>query len=666
MAGIKYLSDIYKKQGKEFLENLFKGEVTISEKLNGSTFSFEKSLQNDEFYFYKRDQDNPISKIDRTLMTYYEEPIHYIKALSNESKNEIPAGWRFGCEFFINNSPVAIAYDHKPKNGLVLTHIIVKNEFGDPKRTVIEKKELDHWADVLGIEKSPIIFQGKLDDESKLKIYEFLSSPFDELKIRFGTDSLAKFVISVANPALKKSALNDDLDKPIEGVVFRFGSLDGESESVSAKAIDPVFQEIAKERESQKSSFFPNDIYGISIVEVMNFILDQGIRSFEYTGETQEEKYISFICNVFEKFIEKYGDNYRGLDFNEPYYLKGQGFETNLNNIHSETTKVLIEQEESYESLFKLILSAFRKLKKKPGGFFTPGLIDQFNILVREISDYLLNDNLVMSESNIPTFGEFRKESKNFLLEEEEPEEAEETAIALDGDLDQPEISTEIVDPNVEELEASQNDDKDFMDKMRDVLNKKAGEEYTDPKEKEKVSLVIGKFQPFNNGHLKVIQRTHQETGNPIVIGVVKPKDSSNHFMDTGTLMKIVSSVMSEFSHLVRDVFVCDDDLLSTAIEECSEKYVPLSLTVGDKRKNNYLLQKKTLVKKGMIGNDFKVFDTPEWIKNAEVREAIAKKDFITFKRNVPKSVSLLWEEICRTHDSSQGEGEKYPLLGDI
>ena len=143
MAGIKHLSEIYKKQGTDFLNELFGRDLTVSEKLNGMSFSFEKNLYDGSLSFYKRDQVNPISKIDRVLMKYYESPISHIQSLDNLVLSEIPNGWRFGMEFFISPSPVLVSYQRIPKNGLVLTHIIVKNEFGDIEKTIVEKEELE-------------------------------------------------------------------------------------------------------------------------------------------------------------------------------------------------------------------------------------------------------------------------------------------------------------------------------------------------------------------------------------------------------------------------------------------------------------------------------------------------------------------------------------------
>ena len=68
MSGIKYLADIYEKKGKDFIEKLFSQELSVTENLDGSSFSFEKDFTGDNISFYKKDQENPITKVDRILM----------------------------------------------------------------------------------------------------------------------------------------------------------------------------------------------------------------------------------------------------------------------------------------------------------------------------------------------------------------------------------------------------------------------------------------------------------------------------------------------------------------------------------------------------------------------------------------------------------------------
>jgi hypothetical protein len=667
MAGIKQLSEVYKKQGAEFIDNLFGDEVTVSEKLNGMSFSFEKSIGDGTMFFYKRDQVNPISKIDRVLMNYYDGPITYVQGLPDLTKNEIPPGWRFGTEFFINESPVLLSYNRVPKNGLVLTHIIVKNQYGDIERTIVEKEELDYWADLLDIERSPIIFQGKLSDQQKASINDFVNSPFDSLKSSHGTQSFAKYLVKTLNPDLDKTLLNDDLDRPIEGIVFRFGPISGTGESFSAKIIDPVFEDITRQNNVKKASYFPSDIYGITLLEVMNYILDKGIESFEFAGEDPQDRYISFISGVFNSFIEDNGEKYLGLDFQEPEFLKQDGFESNLDLISNDQTKQLVAQDESYESLFKLILSAFRKIKKKSGGFFTPGVIEQFNLLVREISDYL-NRKPVIAESLIPTFSEFRKVKKSFVPDEEQDDEDEEEPMEEPEDeiigepIETPQENPEDVEEEPEEVqEEPQKDpeeiqvkeiDPEIAFKMQAALGQM--DPISDPAvnpESQNVNVIIGKFQPFNNGHLKMIKKANQVNGNPVALMVV---NNSKSFINREIMNKMMKIISDEMSDLIHSVNYVPDDLLSTSIEKIKDKCNPKSLTVGSKKLDNYLIQSRTLKKRKKLPQDFQIQTSPEWVISREVMKTLEDKDYMQFKKHVPKSLSSLWEELHRCYESAK------------
>ena len=59
MSGIKHLSDIFQDKGKSFIEKLFSKELTVTENLDGSTFSFERDFTGNNISFYKKDQENP-------------------------------------------------------------------------------------------------------------------------------------------------------------------------------------------------------------------------------------------------------------------------------------------------------------------------------------------------------------------------------------------------------------------------------------------------------------------------------------------------------------------------------------------------------------------------------------------------------------------------------
>jgi hypothetical protein len=628
------------------------------------SFSFEKNLYDGSLSFYKRDQVNPISKIDRVLMKYYESPISHIQSLDNLVLSEIPNGWRFGMEFFISPSPVLVSYQRIPKNGLVLTHIIVKNEFGDIEKTIVEKEELEYWANLIGVENPPIIFQGKLSDEQKVDINDFINSPNDKLKDQYGTKSFAKFLIGLLNKDINKTHLNNSLEEPIEGVVFRFGPIDGTGDSFTAKILDPMFEDITKQNNVKKASYFPSDIYGITILDVMNFILDSNVDSFSFEGDDPQDKYISYISSVFNSFVEENGEKYLGLDFQEPEFLKQDGFNINLELIKDEKTKSLIEGEESYESLFKLILSAFRKIKKRPGGFFTQGAIEQFNILVREISNHL-NNSLSVVESMIPTFDQFRNGKKTFVPQEEtedeediedtedEVEEAPRAEIVEEPVDDQSDDPVVIEAPKEEETEEVVVPiDLDLVNQIKDILGQNdpiSDQTLINPG--KEVNMVIGKFQPFNNGHLKLIKKANQSNGLPVVIMVV---NSPKNFIKGEIMDKMMSIISNELPDVVDSYKYIDNDLLSSALEGLHGKYNPKTLTIGTKRLDNYLLQARSLKKRKKLDKDFILQTAPEWVSSSEILNDLGEKNYLNFKKNVPKGLASIWEELTRCYESSK------------
>lgn len=663
MAGIKHLSEIYKKQGTDFLNELFGKDLTVSEKLNGMSFSFEKNLYDGSLSFYKRDQVNPISKIDRVLMKYYESPISHIQGLDNLVLSEIPNGWRFGMEFFINPSPVLLSYQRIPKNGLVLTHIIVKNEFGDIEKTIVEKEELEYWANLIGVENPPIIFQGRLSDEQKVDINDFINSPNDKLSDQYGTKSFAKFLVGLLNRDINKSHLNNSLEEPIEGVVFRFGPIDGSGDSFTAKILDPMFEDITKQNNVKKASYFPSDIYGITILEVMNFILDKNVDSFTFEGDDPQDKYISYISSVFNAFVEENGEKYLGLDFQEPEFLKQDGFEINLELIKNEKTKSLVGEEESYQSLFKLILSAFRKIKKRPGGFFTQGAIEQFNLLVREISNHL-NNSLSVVESVIPTFDQFRKGKKTFVPQEEtddvededvedEVEEIPKDELPKEPGVNQADEPVIIEAPKEGEKEdAVIPIDLDLVNQIKDILGQNDPiSDQTLVSPGKEVNIVIGKFQPFNNGHLKLIKKANQTNGLPVVIMVV---NGPKNFIKGEIMDKMMSIISNELPDVVDSYKYIDDDLLSSALSGLGSKYNPKTLTIGTKRLDNYLLQARSLKKRKKLDKDFILQTAPEWVSSKEILNDLEEKNYLNFKKNVPKGLSSIWEELTRCYESSK------------
>jgi hypothetical protein len=104
----------------------------------------------------------------------------------------------------------------------------------------------------------------------------------------------------------------------------------------------------------------------------------------------------------------------------------------------------------------------------------------------------------------------------------------------------------------------------------------------------EKVNLIIGKFQPFNNGHLKMAMRAKKENGYPSVICVYRPSKTNKKYpFSHDTLEKMMSGVKEEYPDLIKEYYFIGRDFLDEAFERLSENYYPVSICVGEKNYSN-------------------------------------------------------------------------------
>lgn len=668
MSGINHLTDIYKKKGKDFIDNLFNKYVVIQEKIDLSRLSFVKK-SNGSFDIYKRDTSKPIDKVDRTLMSLYENAINFIETLPEDVKDKIPVGWRFGTEYGLNKQSHEIAYDRLPKNNLILSDIIT-----DKGETIQDKEVLDYWADLLNIERSPIFFQGKLTEDQKIKLLDFLNTPFEQLIERFKTQSFVNYILSIINESVKTTTLNDDLNKPIEGLVFRFGL--GEKSSL-AKLVDPLFQEIAKKKANVKQTkvLQPNDIYNITLADLTSYLSNANFNKIHTTGFDANEKYISCISTLFNQFINEYGYKYKGLDFEEPDYLKKSEFKLNTDLITNEDTKTLIGLHPSYESLFRIMLNAFRKSKtnKSVNSIFTEGILYEFNSVVEKIENYV--NGIVNENTNtFLTFAEFRvsKTPMSFVSEEEDETQSKdsteeevdkiEAEFKEEGDTEKPKEDSEEekvseepkdnetpVEEPKEEIDPKQTEKELLVDKVLDYFSTPTETEIGHLKElrgKTSCAVFVGRFQPFHNGHFKTVNYIKQQTGLPVILVVI----NSGNQNEKNALPERIQKTMAEqlkLDGIIEDYIFLKTAFFGTIIRSLRPKYEVDVFACGEDRKDSYNVQLDYMRNKAHKINmnpDVKLIQVDRISSATEVRDIILSDDFAGFKRMVPKCLINLWE----------------------
>jgi cytidyltransferase-like protein len=631
MAGINHLYDIYNKKGSDFINQLFNQYVTVNEKMDGSAFSFERDKETGKFKFYRRDQRNPITLVDRTLMKYYEKPIQYIESLPPHVIQRIPRKWRFGLEYFANNKPVEILYDRIPKNNLILSYVHELDDSGKIVRTIQNKEKLDQWADLLGVERSPIIFQGKLGEDQKTELLDFLNTPFKNLVEKFSTQSFVRYIISILNPALEKTALNEDLEKDVEGIVFRFGDPGKEGDTVLAKMVDPIFTELAKQKSFEKRLQKPSDFLGITILDVMNFILQNGLQSFDVEGNTEDERYVSFISDVFSKFLEENAEKYKGADFEEPDYLKKEEFRLNKSLIKDRRVIKFVEDDDSFESLYKLILNSFRKLKSKSSGVINQGTIEQLNLLIKDIKEYIEKPKTKVNESEFVSFLDFKKEFvPNIDYIQFENEEAE--------NQENPFFSFDEFISKLETIDSQAADKEDLSEIKKE--------------DKKEVNVIIGRFQPFHIGHLQMAKKLKEENGlSTFVIVVYAGHNKSKKSPFNQEMIKqYMDAVVADNKDSLEGYMIVDRGLLGSAINKMVEiGYQPHLVGVGDDRKEDFEKQFDYIKRSDLINRlpkEFALVSTPRTTSATEVRNKIKEDDFAALKKLLPKPVLNLYKSL--------------------
>jgi len=187
IGNIPELDKLYRERGQTFLQDLFDSYVIVSEKINASDFYVMRS--GSSLSYFKKGEEQ-INLIDRTLALFYEKGIKHFEDIPMDVKLQMPEDWLFGFDYFPGETSI---YGKVPPSGLILSRIMIKNPQNTRTiKTVEDPRVLSDWAQRLGVSENPPLFAGRLDDERKKKILDFLAVPKDELEEIVGTDSFFK------------------------------------------------------------------------------------------------------------------------------------------------------------------------------------------------------------------------------------------------------------------------------------------------------------------------------------------------------------------------------------------------------------------------------------------------------------------------------------------
>lgn len=618
MPGISYLYEEYKKD-PERVEKLLNEKIEVTEKLDGSRFLVQ-SKEGGELSFFKR-KDMSITKIDRALSKYYEKAIFHFENFPPEKVSMMPDGWRFGMEYFPNLQPVIISYDRLPLNNLVLTDIKVKDPRDKTIEVITDKETLNKWADILEVEKPPIIFEGNLTDSQKRRILDFLNTPFTDLSKRFKTENFTRFILSILNPQLKKSFLHDDDEKDIDGLIFTFNG----KETFRVSSPELSLKKIEKREDK------PSDIYNLTLVILQEFITGIDFNKIKLKEKTYEERYIEFISEVFNMFIEspQYKKNFeKGVDFELPSFLTRKESNVNFKFVKNEKTIESLEKSNTNRELFKILLASMRSHKKRPSGFFSKELIFHHNSLVDKIADYIdISENRNhLKEASFFSFQEFKKV---FLTESDSWEEFGRDS---ENGTDKNWIDEAVLEREREKFPTYGDLKKEIYEKPKPlkVLSKFFGEN-DHPKSKKRktpVCVMMGKFYPFHKGHETVIKDANTASGCKVFL-VVTTKRLNTNVVSRELHKSMLDEVLAENTEACGYIF-SEGRTLSEILSNFPEKYEVKAFAGSDE---------ECLDVSKQIDGRLEVYPMTRIMRSNQVIQKIKDEDYDSFKKLVPKKL---------------------------
>lgn len=584
MAGINNLREVYEKKGELFLTGLLNNYVIINEKVDGAFFGVKKTHE-DTFKYFKKSGE--ITYVDQVLMKYYNPALTHFNNMPEEKRQRIPADFFFGFEYFTRGDSKSVKRSELPKNGLILSYIQRLDASGKPTETLQSKEELTRWANYLDVEAPPIIFEGKLDDEQKSKILEFVYTESSNLEEKFKTTSFTKYIISILCPEDKTEDItNSELDT----IIFRFYGGDN-SEAFLAKLVDPIFQQRTSENKPKVNS--SQDYIWLIVIDLMNhfemYDIDQLREMIDEDG-TFEEKYIDLINKIFKDFLKDYSVKYDGLALEVPEYLKRPEFELDLNLVRDPETVDLIGKNETNTEIYKILLNFFRKVRKKSSaGFFTPDMVSQLNLIVSKIKNIIMGD--AVYEGLFPSFSQFIGSPSDYFA-------------------------------------------------LSEVEYAKKAEEIKDP---VKVNILIGSFQPVTLGHIKAAEALKKKNGNKTVFVAIKGEGQSKKSPFTLATTKVMlNKVQQEYSTLIEGIRIIPSGQLAEIIKSLRPDYEPILWGTTDRRMKDYAIQMDYIKKRDVplrISKDFKLVELPSFVKSEEIIDLIKGSEFEQFKKMVPETI---------------------------
>lgn len=569
--------------------------VLVVEKIAAPSFYIKKSKDN--FEFYKGSNKEPLTIIERTIMSLYETAIKHIESLTSENKEQLPSDWKFGFEYLPEVGVSEYNYFKLPKNNLILTHIQQVSETGKVKKTIIDPNILNKWADILDVEPQPVIFDGQLSHLQKEQLTTLLQMNDKEFDNSFdykieteNKTSFTKKIYKIFNQNATNTILQEDLESEIDGLILNF--VNGQ-QIKSYKLEDFTRQSLNEGRTS-------SHIYQITIADILEYVNSINLNEIELKEESANPRYIELMSNIFNQYVSKNSTKYIGVNFESAEFASADSFKLNTEFIQNEKT-IQYTNNEILAELFKIMLGTFRKERTKPSDILTTEMLNQLNKTIQKIDAKIFVENT--DENSIYDY-------QNFMLHN-----------------------------NIK--------NNTIMNEALTIKHEKQGA--------QPVNIFVGRFQPFTLGHAKVLESIHKENGFPVIVFLIKAakKKKGDEFKrpySEELQIKMFKNVQKQYKFL-KDIIVLPSAAIDKMFNELRPKYEPVLWGTGTDRMKayGYQVNNDSYREQLNVKNDFQLFEIPRTDDNisaTNVRNALLDDNERDFKKWTPKAIHKMYDTL--------------------
>jgi len=290
LVELQHLHDVYADMGREFLEHLLNDDIAVNVKIDQMAFVVKR--EGDKLVYLGRQGKVPVTKSKRASMGLYEDAIKHVES---RPWRQLPDNVEVYLEHFHAGLKSLVKYTAGPKHGLILSYLKKDGKIIRPDDPLNNKV-----AEILDVSPPPILFSGRLNEQQKKALIDFVSLDPTARAEKYGSKNFLPFVLSLFTHPQELDWLKQH---GYEGLVFYFGR----EQPISAKVVDPMFTQASRARKRTTASELTNYLnafFDKYLLEDVTEAANEFVKSSH--AKDTEDVYLEFISYLTAVIVRKH------------------------------------------------------------------------------------------------------------------------------------------------------------------------------------------------------------------------------------------------------------------------------------------------------------------------------------------------------------------------